>query len=416
MKVFLLSDYFYPFTPGGSEWSVYELAKSLQEKGITPVVVTINYGANSYDKYHGVEIIRIPFFKKLTATGSVVSPIWQNNPLFFAISAYYLFKIIRTGKPDIIHINGKFLIPGGIIASFLSKKPTIVTIRDKQIICPIGKCFFRRNRQKACNFWEYMTSDFIWFVANYTKWNPLNVMYAFFGALWAKIAGNIIGFFAKRSNVITAISKSQKEYLEANGFRGVKVIYNTADFKAPKKSSSGGRSILFVGKLSGGKGVDLLLDAVEKIIPYKNLKVLFVGSMQSAKIKSRLGEKPLKPYVENFGVQDHEDLAKIYRRASLVCMPSTYPESFGRAALEALAVGTPAVVTNMGALPEIVEDGITGRIADTTAKSLKGAILDVMENESGYRDNIKKNYNRLKLKFMDNPIKSYIKLYKQQTK
>ncbi len=148
MKVFLVSDYFYPFTPGGSEWSVYELAKSLKRKKINPVVVSLNYGARGNEIFMGIEVIRLPFFKKLSNSRKVVNPFWQNNPIFLLTSSLNMFKSIKKENPSIIHVNGKFLIPASIIAGFLLRKPVVVTIRDKQLLCPIGKCFFEKNRLK----------------------------------------------------------------------------------------------------------------------------------------------------------------------------------------------------------------------------------------------------------------------------
>ena len=90
MKVLLVTDYFYPFTPGGSEWSVYELARELKQKNIKVTVVTLNYGAKTQEYYKGIKILRIPFIKKLSDSRKVVNPVWQNNPIFFLISAYFL--------------------------------------------------------------------------------------------------------------------------------------------------------------------------------------------------------------------------------------------------------------------------------------------------------------------------------------
>lgn len=416
MKVILISDYYYPFTPGGSEWSVFELAKSLNQKKVKTLVVSLNYGSKRQDNYRGINILRIPFIKKIKDSRSVVNPIWQNNPIFFLISAYSLMRIIREENSDIIHVHGKFLIPGAIIAGFITNKPVIVTIRDKQIICPIGKCFFSPLRFKACNFWEYLTVDFPWFAKNYTNQSLLSITYAFFGAVWSRISGEIIKYFAKKAAVVTTISNSQKKYLEFAGFKNVEVIYNTADFKNTQISPSKTKSALFVGKLSRGKGVELLLDAAEEIIGNYKVKFIFAGSIQSVEIKNRLNQKPLKSYIKLLGNVNYDDLPKIYRSSSVLVMPSIYPESFGRSALESLSFGTPIVVTNTGALPEIVEDKITGRVCQPTIESLKAAILDVLQNEKIYRINIAKKYEILKEKFMKNPTKEYLKLYKMNIK
>ncbi len=416
MKALLLSDYFYPFTPGGSEWSVYELAKALQKNKAEVSIVTINYGSKKLEIFDSLKIFRIPFFKKLKERRSVVNPIWQNNPLFFLASAYFITRIVQSEKADVINVHGKFLIPGGIIAGWLTKKPVIVTIRDKQLLCSIGKCFFDPKRYKACNFWEYLTLDFPWFIQNYTNRNVFISVYVLCGVIWSKLAGEIIKFFAKKASIITTISNSQKKYLESNGFENVEVIYNTANFEKPNVSVSKSKAVLFVGKLSKGKGIELLLDAAEKLLKKNKIKFIFAGSVQSSKIKKRLEERQLKPHIELLGGVNYRNLPSIYKRSSVLVMPSIYPESFGRSALEALSYGTPVVVTNTGALPEIVDDKITGRIVKTDPKSLKEALLDVMKNENRYRSNIATRYKKLKRRFMENPVKEYISVYNSQIK
>lgn len=414
VKIALVTDYFYPFTPGGAEWSVYDLAKSLKVRGVESSVITINYGAKSNESFNGLNIVRIPFLKKLNKNRSVVNPIWQNNPFFFITSAISLNKLIRLERIDLIHVNGKFLIPAAIIVGFLSKKPVLVTIRDKQILCPIGKCFFNSNRHKRCGFFEYLTSDIPWFIKNYVSNNPIHIIYALLGVIWSRIAGDIMKAFAKHAIVITTISNSQKKYLQANGFRDVKVIYNTTRFSSPRTSQSKSKSVLFVGKLSKGKGIELLLDASEKVLKKLKVNFIFAGEVHSDKLEARLKKSDLQSKVKILGSVDHTKLPYLYRRSSCLVMPSIYPESFGRSALESLAAGTPVVATNIGPSSEIVEDKILGRISEANSEKLGSAILDVLSNEQAYRNNIKKNYESLKQKFSSRPIEQYVKLYRSQ--
>ncbi len=61
-------------------------------------------------------------------------------------------------------------------------------------------------------------------------------------------------------------------------------------------------------------------------------------------------------------------------------MPSHF-ESFGISVLEAMAFGLPVVCTNAGALPELVQDGVTGRVVPPAdPRALADAILDSFEN------------------------------------
>ena len=71
--------------------------------------------------------------------------------------------------------------------------------------------------------------------------------------------------------------------------------------------------------------------------------------------------------IDETGLSDHvslqpfvSDPAPLYRWADVVTMPSQKPESLGRVAIEAMSYGVPPLVTAIGGLPEVVEDGKTG--------------------------------------------------------
>ena len=418
MKIFLLSDYFYPFNPGGSEWSVYELAKSLKKRGIDPIIITLNYGAHAQEMYDGLKVIRLAFAKKIGAERKVVNPIWQNNPIFFAVSAFQIYRAIKSENPGVIHVHGKFLIPGAILAGFVTKIPVIVTIRDKQIICPIGKCFFEKNRLKACKLGEYITSDLPWYYANYSEHKSFtNLAYIALGALYNKFMFAVIKFFANKAKLIIAISQSQKKYLEVNGFSKVKVIYNTADFSGSKSSVQKTKSVLFAGKLSKGKGGEILINSIPDLVKKNKIVFLFAGTIELKMMFSKkLAKKSFKKYIKVLKNLNHRKLTNLYSKVTAVVMPSIYPESFGRVALEAISQGTPVVVTNIGGLPEIVQDKVTGRVVNPNENELKNAIKDVVENEKIYNQNIKRLYPFLREKFHDIPIEQHLKIYENLLK
>ncbi len=112
------------------------------------------------------------------------------------------------------------------------------------------------------------------------------------------------------------------------------------------------------------------------------------------------------------GHVSHRKLLEEYASSLAVVMPSIWPEPFGRVALESISQGTPAVATRSGGLQEIVEDGKTGFLCDTSAASLSRAIIKVIQNNSSLRLEIRKNFPRLRKKFQDNITKQYLKIYK----
>jgi glycosyltransferase involved in cell wall biosynthesis len=77
-------------------------------------------------------------------------------------------------------------------------------------------------------------------------------------------------------------------------------------------------------------------------------------------IKPHLGEQ-----IEYIGFKRGEELKTLMAEARGLVMPSLFAEPFGMTAIEAMAVGTPVIASRNGALPEIVEEGVSGWFADT---------------------------------------------------
>src|SRR4029450_5141435 len=66
------------------------------------------------------------------------------------------------------------------------------------------------------------------------------------------------------------------------------------------------------------------------------------------------------PCIELMGTVDHAQIADRLADADVLVMPALAPDTGSLSVLEALAVGTPAVVTRVGALPELVREGVDG--------------------------------------------------------
>ncbi len=130
--------------------------------------------------------------------------------------------------------------------------------------------------------------------------------------------------------------------------------------------------ILILGRMAHNKGYDLMLKAMPTILELKPEARLVAavggdGSKQDSK-----GVAKLKVLAKELNIADKiiwknyisdEDLANIYRAASIFAMPSRY-EPFGMVAIEAMACGTPAVITVHGGLKDLLDFGNQGLFAD----------------------------------------------------
>jgi glycosyltransferase involved in cell wall biosynthesis len=128
---------------------------------------------------------------------------------------------------------------------------------------------------------------------------------------------------------------------------------------------------LYVGRLSPEKGVDLLIDAAAQL-PEMQFRVVGDGPERGA-LAARAGTN-----VAFTGRLDRSGVLAALARARVLVAPSRGQEPFGLGVIEAAAVGVPAIVTRVGGLPEIVRDGVTGRVvAPFDADAIVGALRDL---------------------------------------
>ena len=119
------------------------------------------------------------------------------------------------------------------------------------------------------------------------------------------------------------------------------------------------RIVLLAGRLTSWKGQKVLIEAARLMAMQGIGDTVFIlaGDEQGRagyvkELDGLIAKAGLQGIVRRVG--HCEDMAAAYLAASVSCVPSTEPEAFGRAAVEAQALGTPVVVSDLGAVPETV--------------------------------------------------------------
>jgi len=128
--------------------------------------------------------------------------------------------------------------------------------------------------------------------------------------------------------------------------------------------------VLYVGRYTPIKGLDRLFKIFRYLTHLPHLRLVMVGGDgEHSPMFRQLQSMAKALHIENrlvfAGRVDQETLPEYYSAADVLAVPSYY-ESFGLVALEALACGTPVVTTLVGAMEEIVKDGVTGYVAKDT--------------------------------------------------
>lgn len=415
MKVVFLTDYFYPFVHGGAEISILELAKALVKKGQEVHILTPNYGAASEETIDGILIHRYPFITNLKTYSSQLTYFWHFNPLYWTILFIEIVKFVKKYHINIIHCQNAATIPPAIFVGKFLNKPVVVTFRDAQILCNYGHCLTINQFGKTCGLVKYFTKDFRhYYEDKVANKNLLTLMIQIFFAVQGRLRVNILKFFARQGNLLIVSSLAQKRTFEINGFSNVSVVHNIHQFpKTIPKAEKSSRSILYATKLSPGKGLNLLLAAMPEVLKaYPTLKLTVVGGGDKAHYEKLIKDLKLTGSVFLFGRLPNSEVMKLRKTSLLEIVPSLYPESFGRSALEAIATGLPVIATNRGGLTDIVENGKTGIIFEPLVENLAAAIKKGVQHNLLFRKNISKNYSSLKRKFMVAPVEDQINLYR----
>jgi len=386
MKVLFLNEYAYPHQVSGAEYSMQALAEGLRRK-IKVFNLSPDLSART------VPAGKFPFPKKIKP-GQILSPLWFNNPLFWLYSAYWIYQTIKKQKIDLLHVHGKYILPGAVIAGWLSHKPVIVTVRDFKFLCPLALCF--THRQKRCNLNYYIRKEIPEYRQRYgqiARWK----------LVLAKLWQYKLKWFLNRCQQVIAVSPQLAKIYQDNGTKKVTWIYNLPPFSAKGRSASGRDKhvILSVGKLSFGKGTDCLIKAAEQLPQYQ---FVFAGEINPS-LKTKFPKN-----CEYLGKLDHEQTLKLYGKAGVFVILSRWPEPLSRAGLEALSFGLPIVASDRGGNQELVKDN--GYLVDPEKpEQVAKAIVKAMAN----REKLSlKSLDLLRTRFNQQQIlKSHLNLYQK---
>jgi len=208
------------------------------------------------------------------------------------------------------------------------------------------------------------------------------------GAALIKVAGMWLSRLRrlyKHVNYFIAPSAFTREIMIRGGFFPEKVIHMPTWISIPKTNSNSVQNsseILYVGRISYEKGIETLLEAF-KILEYKNASLSIVGDDTTAyaqQLKAGLSKEQCKRTTFH-GFQGQDKISELFRRSACFVVPSACYENQPNVVLEGMALGRPAIVSDLGSLGEMVVHGRTGlRFEAGNARDLANCIAELLGN------------------------------------
>ncbi|HRK95159.1 MAG TPA: glycosyltransferase family 4 protein [Rhodospirillales bacterium] len=163
------------------------------------------------------------------------------------------------------------------------------------------------------------------------------------------------GTWQRRVDRFIALTEFARSRFLAAGFPAEKVVAKpnfVADPGEPAAPAGEGESVLFVGRLAPEKGIATMMRA------WEGLEVPLAVA----------GDGPLRPLVEAsashfvraLGWKSGPEVAAEMGRCRFMVMPSEWYEGFPMTLVEAFSMGRPVLVSRLGSMAEVIEDGVTG--------------------------------------------------------
>jgi glycogen(starch) synthase len=334
VRILYWSEIFPPYT-GGTEMVGVTLVEGLRDRGYELSVVTSHGDRDlpDHDEHDGVPVRRLPF---LAAART-------RNPALIGDVMQRATAIKRSFRPDIVHVNA-------VGASLL---------------------FHLRSDRSPRTPWVF------------TPHAPLTDQ--------ATGDDTILGQAFRTADWVVSVSRAQREAIlriaPGTAARS-SVIYNALPpppFEPAPPPMTPPR-ILCLGRHVRDKGFDVALDAFARIadrFPESRLTIAGDGPERAA----------LQRQASELGIAERVDFPgrvpevhPYFEAATLVVMPSRWEETFGLVALEAALMGRAVVATRVGALPEVVQDEVTGLVVESEdSAGLALAIASLLERPTVVR-------------------------------
>ncbi|HSE61326.1 MAG TPA: glycosyltransferase [Candidatus Saccharimonadales bacterium] len=291
----------------------------------------------------------------------------QGGPLkhLWSMSAYKtLKKAIAEFQPDIVHFHTMGELSPSVLFA-LGKTPALLTVHGPE---------------------EYTLTMLEWYLAPASFNGPVSLgnltlagrlHYAFFRyfqrPLYKMGFRHLSGIISPSRYLANQLAREEYDVPIQHIYNGI-----VLPEQQPLPSEP---VILYVGRLEHVKGVDVLLRALPAVVaanPATRLRIVGDGP-DCTRLEALAAELGVQHSVTFVGWQ--KDVVAEYAKARLFVIPSVWPENLPTVALEALAVGRPIVGTAVGGIPELVEDGVSGRVvspgdSDALAQAITSLLAD----------------------------------------
>lgn len=360
MKIVLVHNRYRSAAPSGENRVVDQEGQALRERGHEVIPF----------ERHSDDIEQWPAARRAAVPARVV---WSRE------AHRALTAVLRGHKPDLVHVHNTFplLSPAVLYACRDASVPVVATIHNYKLACASGD-FFRQGA--VCHDcarglpWPGLRHGC--YRGSRAATAPVTLAMGVHRPAWKSMVAAYI-----------FISAAQRDLLSGLGLPKDRVFvrHNLIPGRSVPETSRED-TVVYAGRLDEAKGLRLLMAGWDRYAggsEGRGLRLVIVGAgpLESEVAAWAAG----RPEVSAAGQVDAQRCAELMASARAVLLPSTWEETFGLVAVEAMALGVPPVAAAHGSFPELITPGVDGalfRPGDPAA--LAAAIADIGRDPGRY--------------------------------
>ncbi len=303
-----------------------------------------------------------------------------------------LRELFRTHQPQIAHFHNTFplISPSAYYAARAEGVRVVQTVHNFRLLCANALLF--RNG-KVCE--DCLGKWIPWPGIAHKCYRDNRAASTVITTML--MTHRVLGTWSKAVDMYIALTEFGRRKLVEGGLPADKIVVKpNFAYPDPGPSTGTGGYAVFVGRLSAEKGVDTVLEAWRHLGGELPLKLLGDGPLAAAVQEAAVKDTS----IQWLGNQSLEAVYKMVGEAAFLVMPFQCYENFPRVVIEAFAKGTPVIVSKLGAMAAIVDDGRTGlhfKPGDpvdlaATVRRILGESLELARMRQAARRKFEQNY------------------------
>jgi glycosyltransferase involved in cell wall biosynthesis len=381
VRILFLSNYYPPHHIGGYEELSAEVAGGLQAMGHEVIVLTSRAGVKKSE--HEAGIYRLLYNDIDNRPFKAAFDFFAQRDKYIRANITYFRSIVNKFHPDIILVWGMWNLPRALLVVAEAEYPDRIVYY-------------------MADYWPSLPSAFQLYWQEPARHSGARII----KASLSRMAINKIGHEAPLPQLkfkhTLCVSNYVRETLVKPGIipdssrvihNGINLAeYNDSKENCDKSSNPEPVKLLYAGRLSPDKGAHIAVEAFSILVRKGyNVALTIVGTGSSdylRQLEMQINKGQFAADVNMMGRVPREKMPDIIRQHDILLVPSVWPDPMPRVIQEAMAAGTAVVASDIGGIPEIIQDGENGLLFPIDDTNVLVEKLKILINQPGLMQRI----------------------------